>query len=64
MYQYAHYYRTMDKPPHDAKRDLYSAKGVRLLPRGEGRRVSVSAIMLQISSGIALLWLAGFVATF
>ena len=66
MYQYAHYYRTMDKPPHDAKRDLYSAKGVRLLlsSRGEGRRVSVSAIMLQISSGIALLWLAGFVADF
>ena len=66
MYQYAHYYRTMDKAPQDAKRDLYSVKGVRILlsSRGEGRRVSISAIMLQISSGIALLWLAGFVADF
>ena len=32
--------------------------------RGEGKRVSISAIMLQISSGIALLWLANFAADF
>ena len=43
----------------------------RLCPRrllisslGQGKRISLSAIMLQISSGIALLWLAGAAADF
>ena len=31
---------------------------------GQGKRISLSAIMLQISSGIALLWLAGAAADF
>ena len=31
---------------------------------GKGKRVSLAAIMLQISSGIALLWLAGATADF
>ena len=32
--------------------------------RGEGKKISISAIMLQISSMIALLWLANFAADF
>ena len=40
--------------------------GVRILlsSQGEGRKTSVAAIMLQISSAIALLWLSGYVADF
>jgi len=45
-------------------RDLYTFKGVRLLlsSRGVGKKVSVAAIMLQISSLIALMWLANYAA--
>ena len=45
-------------------RDLYTFKGVRLLlsARGVGKKVSVAAIMLQISSLIALMWLANYAA--
>ena len=41
-------------------------QGVRLLlsSRGVGKKVSLSAIMLQVSSLIALLWLANFAADF
>jgi len=64
MYQYANYYR----PTSGAvdTRDLYTVRGVRLLlsSRGEGKKMSISAIMLQISCGIALLWLANFAADF
>jgi len=70
-YQYAHYYRGVSPKPEDNGktidlRDLYTAHGVRLLltSQGEGKKVSLSAIILQISAGIALLWLAGFVADF
>ena len=63
-YQYSHNYR----PTAGGKetRDLYTVRGVRLLftSRGIGKKVSLSAIMLQISSGIALLWLANFAADF
>merc|ERR1719198_2842144 len=46
------------------QRDLYTVKGVRLVlsSRGVGKKVSFSAIMLQLSSLIALLWLANFSA--
>ena len=45
-------------------RDLYTFKGVRLLlsSRGVGKKVSVAAIMLQVSSLIALMWLANYAA--
>jgi len=63
-YQYAHYYR----PTVGGKqtRDLYTVHGIRLLVSslGEGRKTSISAIMLQISSAIALLWLSGYAADF
>jgi len=64
-YEYAHYYRTTSATS-TLTRDLYTVKGVRLLlsSRGVGKKVSLSAIMLQISSGIALLWLANFAADF
>jgi len=63
-YQYADYYRPTAGGA--STRDLHTVTGVRLLisTRGEGKRVSISAIMLQISSGIALLWLANFAADF
>lgn len=62
-YQYANYYRDAAGTE---KRDLNTVMGVRLLlsSRGEGKKVSLGAIMLQISSGIALLWLANFAADF
>ena len=62
--QYGHYYRS--EKGAEGTRDLYTAKGVRLLltTRGEGKRVSINAIMVQISSCIALLWLAGVAADF
>ena len=46
----------------DDMRDLYTFKGVRLLlsSRGVGKKVSVAAIMLQVSSLIALMWLANY----
>ena len=46
-YQYANYYRMSDTSPQ--QRDLYTVKGVRLLlsSRGVGKKVSLSAIMLQ-----------------
>jgi len=62
-YSYANYYEmTAGKQ----QRDLYTVKGVRLLlsSRGAGKKVSLSAIMLQLSSLIALLWLANFAADF
>ena len=45
-------------------RDLYTFKGVRLLlsSRGVGKKLSVAAIMLQLSSLIALLWMANYAA--
>lgn len=63
-YQYANYYRTSSGG--SDTRDLYTVRGVRLLlsSRGEGKKISISAIMLQISCGIALLWLANFAADF
>jgi len=63
-YEYANYYRMTDTGPQ--QRDLYTVKGVRLLlsSRGVGKKVSLSAIMLQVSSLIALLWLANFAADF
>ena len=63
-YQYAHYYRPTAGGP--STRDLHTVKGVRILlsSRGEGKKISISAIMLQISSMIALLWLANFAADF
>jgi len=69
-YSYAHYYTPVaqSNPPDPSlrRRDLFKAKGVRLLitSLGEGKALSISVIMLQISSGIALLWLAGFAADF
>jgi len=62
--QYAHYYRA--EKGDEGTRDLYTARGVRLLltTRGEGKKVSINAIMVQISSCIALLWLAGVAADF
>merc|ERR1712100_950034 len=69
-YEYAHYYTPVlqGTPPNPAlqRRDLYQVKGVRILisSLGEGKKTSLSVIMLQISSGIALLWLAGFAADF
>ena len=41
-----------------------ASRSLLISSRGEGKRVSISAIMLQISSGIALLWLANFAADF
>jgi len=67
QYQYAHYYWPTAKKDGGTKtRDLYTVHGVRILlsSQGEGRKTSVSAIMLQISSAIALLWLSGYVADF
>ena len=63
-YQHAHYYRLT--PGGEDTRDLQTVYGVRLLisSLGEGKRVSAGAVMLQISSGIALLWLAGAAADF
>lgn len=63
-YDYADYYRTAAAAPDE--RDLYTFRGVRLVlsSRGVGKKVSMSAIMLQISSGIALLWLANYAADF
>jgi len=66
-YQYAHYYRPVAKKDGGTEtRDLYTVHGIRLLvsSRGEGRQTSISAIMLQISSAIALLWLSGYAADF
>jgi len=66
-YQYAHYYRPVSKADGGKEtRDLYTVHGIRLLvtSMGSGHKTSLSAIMLQISSGIALLWLAGFAADF
>jgi len=64
MYQFANYYRTSETAA--PQRDLYTVKGVRLLlsSRGVGKKISISAIMLQFSSLIALLWLANFAADF
>jgi hypothetical protein len=64
QYSYANYYRP--EAGGVSTRDLYTVKGVRILlsSRGEGKRFSFSAVMLQISSGIALLWLANFAADF
>lgn len=66
MYQYANYFRLTDSVSDPQYRDLYTVKGVRLLlsSRGVGKKISLSAIMLQLSSLIALLWLAGFSADF
>lgn len=63
-YQYADYYR-LSSGAADT-RDLNTVFGVRLLTNslGKGKRVSLAAIMLQISSCIALLWLAGATADF
>ena len=63
-YEYADYYRVGAAAPDE--RDLYTYRGVRLVlsSRGVGKKVSLSAIMLQISSGIALLWLANYAADF
>jgi len=63
-YSYANFYRPTAQGV--TTRDLYTVKGVRLLisSRGEGKKVSISAIMLQISSMIALLWLANAAADF
>ena len=62
QHEYGHYYRLADGG--EDRRDLYTVKGVRVLvtSRGVGKRVSLSAIILQISSMIALLWLANFFA--
>lgn len=62
-YQYATYYAPVPAAAGGAEtRDLYTVKGVRLLVSsiGKGRQISISEVILQISSGIALLWLAGF----
>ncbi|KAL1508699.1 hypothetical protein AB1Y20_004794 [Prymnesium parvum] len=63
-YQYANYYRTSETG--EQQRDLYTVKGVRMLlsSRGVGKKISLSAIMLQVSSLIALLWLANMAADF
>ena len=63
-YSYSHNYRLADGGPET--RDLFTVRGVRLLltSRGVGKKISASAIMLQISSCIALLWLANFAADF
>lgn len=63
-YQYANYYRTSDTG--QLQRDLYTVKGIRFLlsSRGVGKQISFSAIMLQLSSLIALLWLANIAADF
>jgi len=63
-YQYADYYRPVAGAADT--RDLNTVFGVRLLisSLGKGKKVSLAAIMLQISSGIALLWLAGAAADF
>lgn len=63
-YQHANYYRT--SPSQVEERDLYTFRGVRLVlsSRGVGKKVSIGMIMLQISSGIALLWLANYAADF
>jgi hypothetical protein len=51
-------------PGDPGMRDLYTYRGVRLLlsSRGVGKKVSLAAIMLQVSSLIALLWLANYAA--
>jgi len=63
-YQYANYYRPTAGGVET--RDLYTVKGVRILisSLGEGKQLSITAIMLQISMMIALLWLANFAADF
>ncbi len=63
-YEYADYYRSAPAAPDE--RNYYTYRGVRLVlsSRGVGKRVSLSAIMLQISSLIALLWLANYAADF
>ena len=60
FYQFANYYRMTSSAPQ--YRDLNTVKGVRMLisSRGVGKKISISAIMLQVSSLIALLWLANF----
>ena len=63
-FQHADYYRTA--PSQVDERDLYTFRGVRLVlsSSGVGKKVSIGMIMLQISSGIALLWLANAGADF
>ena len=62
-YTYAHYYRAAGGAQ---TRDLYTVSGIRILvtAQGEGRKTSVEMIMLQISTAIALLWLASYAADF
>jgi len=68
VYNYADYFRTStSSSTRDTdERDLYTFRGVRLLlsSRGVGKKVSLSAIMLQISSFIALLWIANYASDF
>eukprot|EP00908_Phaeocystis_cordata_P014372 Transcript_25472.p1 GENE.Transcript_25472~~Transcript_25472.p1 ORF type:complete len:443 (-),score=224.24 Transcript_25472:160-1488(-) len=61
-YQTADHYT--ENPADPGMRDLYTFKGVRLLlsSRGVGKKLSVAAIMLQLSSLIALLWMANYAA--
>jgi len=64
QYSYANYYRPTAGA--EETRDLYTVNGVRVLlsSRGEGKKVSITAIMLQLAIAIALLWTANMVADF